>query len=213
MKNKQNNSFRVAAVPHLDGLQDGNYVWVGDFDDHALREFYHKFTEMEANPAIQIIPIIISSYGGDISVMIAMRDLIKSCSKPVATIAIGKAMSAGAALLAAGHKGLRFAGSDTILMVHEVSSGVEGKTAEMFEKIRNTVYLNDLMFKNLSNDTGTPQAALLKPIRDRNNADWYFDAATAKKVGLIDIVGIPRNETAFHANNLRLLKPEKVKRK
>lgn len=198
----------TSIIPNF--LEDGNYIWVSEFDENALRAFYMKFCSMEEDPSIQVIPIVISSYGGDVASMIAMRDLIKSCAKPVATIAIGKAMSAGCALLAAGHKGLRYAGKDTLLMVHEVSSGAEGKTADLLSKVQSTEYLNDLMFKNLSDDTGTPKMNILKNLHDRKNADWYFSSATAKKVGIIDHIGVPRVTQNSPLNGLRIF--EKAKR-
>jgi ATP-dependent Clp protease protease subunit len=185
-----------------------NYIWVHKFTDESLKHFYEQFLELEVNPNIPVIVIVISSYGGDITAAFAMRDLIKSSSKPVATIALGKAMSAGAVLLAAGTQGLRFASPDALIMVHEVSSGTYGKSAEVKASAESLNFVNKLMFKNLAEDCGKTVKEFEEKLKSLKNADWTLTAKEAFDWGLIDEIAVPR---LLPESNLRLVQLPKPK--
>ena len=79
-------------------------IMVTDFDEYSSQTFSLRMIE-----AIQskepIIPIVIDSYGGSVYALLHMIDAILVAPVPVATICIGKCMSAGALLLAAGTDG------------------------------------------------------------------------------------------------------------
>lgn len=168
-------------------------VWVTEFNTESIRNFYDDFVDTESDPNIQIIPVFINSYGGQVYSLIAKRDLIKSSNKPVATVCLGKAMSCGASLLAAGTKGFRFASPDSRILIHQVSSMSLGKASDIKEDAVQIQSLNDMMLRNLAEDIGVPVQKLKKEIRDRDNADWTLTAKEAKKWGIIDHIGIPRH--------------------
>jgi ATP-dependent Clp protease protease subunit len=171
---------------------DSNLVWVKEFSDDALKSFYEEFMELEKTENVGVIPIVISSYGGEVSALLAMRDIIKSSHKPVSTIALGKAMSSGACLLAAGTKGLRYASPDTIIMIHEVSTGVVGKAADIKETAETVQMLNRKLLANLASDCGIPLSKLDAYMHSTKNADWNMTAQEAKKLGIVDKVAVPR---------------------
>jgi ATP-dependent Clp protease protease subunit len=139
-----------------------------------------------------VIPIYIHSYGGDAHSLLAMRDIIKSSNKPVATIAIGMAMSCGVLLLAAGTKGMRFAAPSTQLMIHEASWMSYGKAADITENAKSFERLNDMVYVNFSKDTGMPIKKILNKMKDMRNADWYLEPAEALVWGIIDSIAVPR---------------------
>jgi ATP-dependent Clp protease protease subunit len=169
-----------------------SFVWVKEFDDSALESFYNSFMSLEHADDVPVIPVIISSYGGEVSALLAMRDIIKSSNKPVSTIALGKAMSAGACLLAAGTKGLRYASPDTIIMIHEVSSGVVGKAADIKESAATIEMMNRKLLKNLAADCDIPLKKLDDYMRSIKNVDWNMTSQQALKLGLIDSTSVPR---------------------
>jgi ATP-dependent Clp protease protease subunit len=170
----------------------GNCIWVTDFDQSATLRFFEQFLELEKNPAVKIIPVFISSYGGEVYSLLAMRDLMKSSSKPVATIAVGMAMSCGASLLAAGTKGLRFAATSTDIMVHQVSAMTAGKTSDVIEGAMAIARLNDQWLNLFAKDTGRPIHKIKKAITDRHNTDWIMSPEEAKHWGIVDEIGLPR---------------------
>lgn len=167
-------------------------IWITSFNDAALKEFYAEFVEMEADPFTDIIPIVISSYGGSLDNMLAMRDLIKSTQKAVSITAIGKAMSAGSALLAAGTKGLRFIAPNTNIMIHEAAAGVGGKIEDMKATINNLDQRNATYVRLMAEDMGKDVEWLKKEISKRKNADWFLTAEDAIRVGLADKISVPR---------------------
>jgi ATP-dependent Clp protease protease subunit len=176
----------------LSGMGDSKNIWVTEFDSDSTKRFYDQFTDLERDDEAVIIPIFINSYGGEVYSLTAMRDLIKSSMKPVATIGIGMAMSCGASLLASGTKGFRFAAPDLSILVHEVSSGNFGKASDIQESARVIKELNRKMFDNLAHDCGKTRKQLDTEIKRRNNADWTLTARMAKKWGMVDEIGIPR---------------------
>lgn len=169
-----------------------SYIWVTEFDEDSLSRFYKKFLELESSPLIPIIPLMISSYGGDVSVLMAMRDVIKSSTKPVATIALGKAMSSGACLLAAGTKGFRFASKDTAIMIHEVSGMTMGKATDISEQAAIMQDLNKKLLANLAKDSGRSLKDVEKKLKIKKNADWTLTSSEAKDWGIVDHIAIPR---------------------
>jgi len=171
---------------------DKSAIWVTDFSQDSVIDFYDSFTEMEKDTEIQVIPVFISSYGGEVYALTAMRDLIKSSHKPVATIAVGMAMSAAASLLASGTKGCRFASPDAHIMIHQVSGMAPGKTADVVESAAVISALNRLLLQNLAKDSGNSLKKIEKAITSKNNADWTLTAEDAKSWGIVDHIGIPR---------------------
>lgn len=178
-----------SASPSID---DTPAVMITSFEETVIGDFYSKIVALEHEPSVSVIPIIISSYGGDAHTLMALRDIIKSCSKPVATIALGKAMSAGACLLAAGTPGYRFASKHTVIMVHEVSSGQSGKSTDIQESALYVKNLNQALLQNLATDMGTSLKSVENLMRKKNNADWFITSKQAQKLGIIDHVMVPR---------------------
>lgn len=174
------------------GMGQRDFIWVHDFDETFLEIFLEDFMRLESDPAVQVISIYVSSYGGDAYTLCAMRDLIKSSVKPVATICIGKAMSAGAFLLAAGTKGLRFCAENADIMVHEISSGTIGKNAEVLQGAIDLDKFNKRVMKNFASDIGKAAEEVDAILKEKNNVDWYLNSKDAKKMGIVDHVGLPR---------------------
>jgi len=180
----------------LSSSSDSKMVWVTDFDSDAVIRFYDKFLELEKDQETNIIPVFINSYGGDVYALTAMRDLIKSSHKPVATIGVGMAMSCGASLLASGTKGYRFVSKDIHILIHQVSSFTIGKNADVQESAKITAMLNKKLFQNLADDSGRTVKEFEDKIKSKHNADWTLTANTARQWGLIDHIGIPRSQSA-----------------
>lgn len=180
-------------------IDDGNknYIVVNEFHDESVRVFKEKFDALQRD-SFPIIPIYIDSFGGQIYSLLAMVDIIENSNKPVATIAIGKAMSAGSLLLACGSKDLRFAGRHTTIMIHDASSGAFGKIGEMKNDIKHVEKLNDILYDLLSKKCGHKNKDYFKKcIKEQGNLDWYLNAEEAKSHGLIDHIGIPKFEYKF----------------
>lgn len=165
-------------------------ITVNDVKEVAVADFSYKmfFARSTGQP---VIPVVIDSYGGDVYSLLAMGSIIESSPIPVATVAVGKAMSAGAMLLGYGHESLRYAAPNATIMIHEVSSWTHGKVNEVRVDADESERLNTELMKKLAIQCGQSAKFFLDKIHDRNHADWYMTAKEAKKIGLIDHIGLP----------------------
>jgi ATP-dependent Clp protease, protease subunit len=168
------------------------YIFVTKFDEESVSKFYEQFLRMSSNPQTTVIPIVISSFGGQIHSLLPMIDIIKASKKPVATIALGKAMSCGAFLLAAGTEGYRYAAPNADIMIHEVSGTTWDKSTNIQNDAKHIKYLNDLLFKFMAEWSGKKDSKFfLNKLKQKSNIDWYLTAIECKKLGLIDHICVP----------------------
>lgn len=174
------------------GLLDEDYILVNKFNEDAVKNFYNSFNKLNADDKIKVIPIMINSYGGSVYELLAMLDIIATAVKPVATIAVGKAMSCGAVLLSAGTPGYRFAAPSTDIMVHQVSTVAMGKNDEIQLEANVTKRLNKSLMHTLARNSGKKDLNFfIKMIKQKQNLDLYLSANECKSIGLVDHVGLP----------------------
>lgn len=168
------------------------YIWVNSFDDEDVEKFYQHFYALEFFSDANEITIFVNSFGGQFHNYLAMRSLIKQASKPIATVAIGKAMSCGALLVAAGSEGYRFATPESDIMIHEVSlDETGGKNTEFQNTAKMLNSLNKKMLKHLGEDTKLDPVEWEEKIKSQNNTDLFLTPTQAKKYGVVDHIGMP----------------------
>ena len=173
--------------------KESTYIYITRFDDSAASDFYQKFLKLQGDPSVKVIPIVISSFGGQVHSLLPMIDIIEACPKPVATIALGKAMSCGAILLAAGTKGYRYSSPNTEVMIHEVSSGAMGKLTEIKHDTEWTDRLNNKLFTLLAKYSNKKDKSFfIKEMKKRGNLDWFLTSQEAKSLGIVDHVSVPK---------------------
>ena len=128
------------------------------------------------------IKLYIDTIGGSVSVMLCLVNAIKVSKTPIWTINFCDALSAGAHILAAGHK--RFAMPGSTVLIHSGSCAYSG-TKEQAQSA-NAYY--DSMTKKadeqLFNDTKIDK----KVYNKKAPYDWYLDTDEALKYGIIDKV-------------------------
>ncbi len=185
------NSLVIEEESLVDSSQQG-YIHVNKFNEESAKSFYIEFNKLESNNNIKIITIVIDSYGGEVHSLLAMADVIDASSKPVATIALGKAMSCGSFLLVMGTPGLRYSAPNADIMIHEVSSVEFGKATDIDNGAKVTRQLNDRLFKMMAKKCGQKQNFFLEQLKKSGNVDWYLNASKARKLGLVDHIGLPK---------------------
>jgi ATP-dependent Clp protease protease subunit len=129
------------------------------------------------------IEFYINSPGGSVSAGLALYDVMHTISAPVNTTCVGLAASMGAVLLAGG-TGTRASLPHSRIMIHQVSSGFRGTSADMRIQVNETNKLEDQLFQILATKTGQTKEQIAKDC-DR---DCYMSAVEAKDYGLIDAV-------------------------
>lgn len=190
-KHKQDEHDEQESMLSLGGPEifdrDGP-IWVNKFTEDSARAFVKQLMYQAQNPEAPIV-IHIDSYGGDVYSALTMIAALESIPNQIITVAFGKAMSAGALLLAHGH--IRYASEHSTLMIHEVSAGAGGHIADMNTQYTNIAQLNDKLLKMLAKRCKIKGGApALKKLYEKDR-DLYLTPEQAVKFGLIDKIGIP----------------------
>ena len=165
----------------------------GDIDDDNSKElvasllaYIHeiKVTEAELLP----VEMVISTGGGHVSDMFAIYDLMRILREgcPINTLAIGKVMSAGVLLLAAGTKGARRIGKHCRIMLHHVTTGEQGSIADIGSTYKEAYVMEKMMFDALVSESALTSAQLKRMVK--SNTDKFFSAEEAVKMGIADII-------------------------
>ena len=134
------------------------------------------------------ITLYISTYGGSADEMFALFDMmdIAKAKCHIETIGMGKVMSAGTLLLAAGTKGHRKIGKNCRVMLHQVSAGTFGPLSNMHTEIEAIQTLQDSYIKAMVSCTNLSKRKLKSLLNERVNV--YLTAQEAVEYGIADII-------------------------
>ena len=130
------------------------------------------------------IKLYINSPGGSVYDGLAIIDTMNYIEPDVQTIGIGLQASMGALLLSAGAKGKRFALPNARIMIHQPSSGTEGKITDQEIALKEGIYLKKVLIDMMAKNTGKSAKEIEKDM-DRDN---WMSAQEAKDYGIIDEV-------------------------
>ena len=130
------------------------------------------------------IKLYINSPGGSVYDGLAIIDTMNYIEPDVQTIGIGLQASMGAMLLSAGAKGKRCALPNARIMIHQPSSGTEGKITDQEIALKEGIYLKKVLIDMMAKNTGKTAKEIEKDM-DRDN---WMSAEEAKKYGIIDEV-------------------------
>lgn len=141
-------------------------------------------TEEIASP----IELVISTRGGSALEMLALYDVMKRVQKtcPVHTTGVGKVMSAGVPLLAAGTKGQRRIGENCRVMIHGVSGGSIGQMHILENEVNEIKYMQEQYVKILQENTNMSEETIWNMINSKIN--YYLNAEEAVEHGIADII-------------------------
>lgn len=130
------------------------------------------------------IKIYINSPGGSIYDGLAIYDTIQFIKPDVQTIGIGLQASMGAFLLSSGTKGKRYVLPNSRIMIHQPSSGTEGKITDQEIRLRESIFLKQRLAEIFAKNTGQKLAKVEKDM-DR---DFWMSSEEAKTYGIVDEV-------------------------
>jgi ATP-dependent Clp protease protease subunit len=135
------------------------------------------------------IYLYINSPGGHLSAMYGIYDAIQYITPDVATLVYGQASSAAAFILAAGAPGKRYALKNSEIMIHEFTTGVEGKAHE----IRNYWKRGERLYEKMAKDMAELTGQKLFKIKRDMTLDYFMTAEEAKNYGIIDKIQYKRD--------------------
>lgn len=132
----------------------------------------------------QDIKLYINSPGGSVYDGLAIYDTMQYITPDVQTIGIGLQASMGAFLLSSGAKGKRVALPNSRIMIHQPSSGTQGKVTDQEITLRESIYLKKRLNEILAKNTGQT----VRKVEKDAERDYWMSATEAKQYGLIDQV-------------------------
>ena len=168
-----------AVISSLWLLKDsgGKEVWEDD-----------QNPESEILVVFEPIEMLISTNGGNADDMFAIYDVMRMTREfsAIHTIGIGKVMSAGTLLLAAGTKGQRRVGKHCRIMIHSVIAGTHGPMHQLDNEMKEFKYIQDMYIKALVEETNLTEKQLKSLLKRKTNV--YLTAEEAVEWGFADII-------------------------
>ena len=149
-----------------------------------------QLLHLESQDPDKDISLYIDSPGGDVYAGLGILDTMNFIKPDVSTICVGMAASMGAVLLAAGAKGKRLALPNSMVMIHQPSSGVQGQQTDIEIIADETKWIRQHLNELLSDYTGQP----IEKINVDTERDNYLRAQEACDYGLVDRVISSRND-------------------
>lgn len=130
------------------------------------------------------ISLYINSPGGSVYDGLAIYDTMQFIKPDVATYGIGLQASMGAFLLSSGAKDKRYALPNSRIMIHQPSSGTQGKISDQEITLREGIYLKKRLNEILAKNTGQKLSKIEKDV-DR---DFWMSADESVTYGIVDKV-------------------------
>jgi len=163
-----------------------------DVHEEKIAELIHALLVLneinKLSPDEQKKPIefYISTYGGNADDMFGMYDIMRNIkdTSEIHTIGLGKVMSAGVLLLAAGTKGKRKIGKNCRVMIHSVMGGNHGSLHNMLNEMEAIEQLQDMYCDALIENTKLTKTKLKNMIERKVNV--YLSAEEAVELGIAD---------------------------
>ena len=131
--------------------------------------------------------LYINSPGGSAYDALAIYDTMQYVSNDVQTVGIGVQASAAAFILSSGAKGKRFLLPNATVMIHQPSSGTQGKITDQEITLREGLRLKKVLEEIMAKNTGQSVAT----IHTDMERDKWLSAEEAKKYGLVDDIFKP----------------------
>jgi ATP-dependent Clp protease protease subunit len=153
-------------------------------DDDVANLVIAQMLFLESDDPDKDIFLYLNTPGGSVSSGMAIYDTIQYIKPSVNTVCMGQAASMGAILLAAGHKGKRYALPHSRILIHQPLGGFQGQATDIGIQAREILRLKEELNKILALLTDQP----LEKITADTERDYYMSGDDAVKYGIIDEV-------------------------
>ena len=132
------------------------------------------------------IKLYISTQGGNADDMFAIYDVIELVKRtvPIQTIGLGKVMSAGVLLLAAGTKGKRKIARHARVMIHNVITGHSGGLFHVANELGEAENIQQMYINAIAENSNLTVKQLRRMVKTGQNI--YLSAEEAIKYGIAD---------------------------
>lgn len=164
-------------------LLEDRIIFLGeDVNEHTANVVVAQLLHLANEDPNKDIQLYINSPGGSVYDGLAIYDTMNFIKPDVSTVGIGLQASMGAFLLSSGTKGKRFLLPNSRVMIHQPSSGTQGKVTDQEISLREAIRLKELLNKALAKNTGQKIAKIKQDVE----RDFWMDSDEAVKYGLAD---------------------------
>ena len=166
-------------------LLEDRIIFLGEeVNEHTANVVVAQLLHLANEDPKKDIQLYINSPGGSVYDGLAIYDTMQFIKPDVATYGIGLQANMGAFLLSAGTKGKRFMLPNARAMIHQPSSGTQGKISDQEITLREGLRLKQRLNEILAKNTGQKLSKIEKDV-DR---DFWMSAEESVAYGLADTV-------------------------
>ncbi|HNP95801.1 MAG TPA: ATP-dependent Clp protease proteolytic subunit [Cyclobacteriaceae bacterium] len=153
-------------------------------DDQVANVIVAQLLYLNSQDPKRQIDMYINSPGGVVYAGLAIYDAMQMITAPVSTVSVGFTGSMATTLLAAGHKGKRYALLQATIHMHPTGGGAKGYTEDVRIATNEQERIQSQLFHILGQHTGHTW----KEIEEFFLRDRFLNALEAKNYGLVDEV-------------------------
>lgn len=164
-------------------LLDRVIYFTGEVDDEACNTAIAQLLYLNSLET-RDINMYLYSPGGGVVAGLGLIDTMNYISCDVSTTCVGMAASMGAVILSNGAKGKRFVLPHSRVMIHQVSSGMQGKAEDLEVEMEQTLRCKKELYDILSKNTGKPYERIEADCKK----DFWLIGNEAVEYGLADVV-------------------------
>ena len=166
-------------------LLEDRIIFLGEeVNEHTANVIVAQLLHLANEDPNKDIQLYINSPGGSVYDGLAIYDTMNFIKPDVATYGIGLQASMGAFLLSSGTKGKRHLLPNARVMIHQPSSGTQGKVTDQEISLKEAIELKEKLATMMAKNTGQ-KLAKVKADMER---DFWMSAKQAKDYGVVDKV-------------------------
>ncbi|MBC7764618.1 ATP-dependent Clp protease proteolytic subunit [Microbacteriaceae bacterium] len=171
-------------------LLEDRIIFLGEeVNEHTANVVVAQLLHLANEDSEKEISLYINSPGGSVYDGLAIYDTMNFIKPDVATYGIGLQASMGAFLLSSGAKGKRHVLPNARVMIHQPSSGTQGKVTDQEISLKEAIELKERLAAMMAKNTGQK----LAKVRADMERDFWMSADDAVKYGVVDaIVSSPK---------------------
>ena len=186
------------ACAHPGRLRAETYSWgrveiaTVSFDgpvNNATADAFMEALTAIASTGQPFIPIEITSPGGEVFALQRMLGAMDRLKVPTVTICTAYCHSAGALLWLNGT--YRFIEPSASIMIHDISSGTEGKVTEMEHGVATMRQMNTMLYRRAAIHIGKAANFFVTMLEKTRGKEIWFYSHEALTKGLAQWIGMP----------------------
>ena len=166
-------------------LLEDRIIFLGEeVNEHTANVVVAQLLHLANEDPEKDIQLYINSPGGSVYDGLAIYDTIQYIKPDVQTIGIGLQASMGAFLLSSGTKGKRYLLPNSRVMIHQPSSGTQGKVTDQEISLREAIALKERLAAIMAKNTGQK----LDKVKKDMERDFWMSSDEAAAYGVVDEV-------------------------